>query len=142
MEDIDEVEVIEIHISHDGKKIWVNDEKECILRINNVKGPTILNDDRGKNKGLQPIGNIEIPEGLKVIHTHTERMFLDRRGLPTIHTSPMRIELKKDMDNVEKKMYLFGYPYTYKDKGVGEFRYSWYSYEEKKGWKYECEEVP
>ena len=46
MEDIDEVEGVEIHISHDGKKLWVNDEVKCILRINNIKGPIVLNDDR------------------------------------------------------------------------------------------------
>ena len=36
---------IEIHISDDGKRIWVNDEIKCLLRICKIK-LLILRDDR------------------------------------------------------------------------------------------------
>ena len=71
---------------------------------------------------------------MQLIKTITERMMLDKRGLPAL-SSLYKIELKKDMDEVEKKMYLYLYP----GKEMFSVRKSWFSYNEKKGWKYECE---
>ena len=41
---VDPIE-IEIHISDDGTKLWINDELKCLFRAYGIKR-LILNDDR------------------------------------------------------------------------------------------------
>lgn len=77
---------------------------------------------------------------LQLILSTTERMMIDKRNLPTL-SSLIRIDIRKNMDGIEKKMYLFSYIDEIGHKKIESLRYSWFTYDQQTGWHYQCEHV-
>ncbi len=48
-QDLTGAEYIEVHISEDGKTLWVNNEYTCILRVCKIK-KLFLRDDRSRKE--------------------------------------------------------------------------------------------
>ncbi len=52
MIDISGAEIVQIRVSHDGRTVWINREKACILRICRIK-QLIVDDMRQKGTGME-----------------------------------------------------------------------------------------
>ncbi len=46
--DISGIDHIEVHISADGKTLWVNDEITCLLRVCRIKSLHLIDDRKRK----------------------------------------------------------------------------------------------
>lgn len=82
--DISRAEHIEVHISIDGKRLWVNDEVTCLLRVCRIKN-LYLQDDRSRKEGW-------VIELLKSLDKDETRELL---GIVSLIADPLSQELLK-----------------------------------------------